>query len=145
MLFDLLAARGRGVRAAVVAACGLVLAALTVVTWYGWLGWDEEYQIDPVTAVASGPYEAWQVIGCALTLIGLALAAGILVHPLLPLLVMPLAFTVAWSLDAASKDDTGLWGVGAIMVLFGTSAGATAATAIATGVRRALTRRTGVR
>ena len=128
--------RGLPARIATLAAGALLLAALTVLTWYAWLGWDHEYQIDPVTGVASGPYEANQVIGCVLTLLGLALAAGVLVHPWVPLAVMPLAFTVAWSVDAAGEDETGLWGVGAIMLLVGLSAGAAVLAGLSTLVLR---------
>ena len=131
MLFHRLTDRGPRARLLVLATGALLVIGLTVLTWYGWLGRDHEYQIDPVTGVASGPYEAGQVIGCALTLLGLALAAGLLVYPWLPLLVMPPAFTVAWSIDAASQDETGLWGVGAFMILIGTSGGAAVLSAVA--------------
>jgi hypothetical protein len=39
------------------------VAAPSVGAWYGWLGWDSTYQVDPTTQVSSGPYEAWQVVG----------------------------------------------------------------------------------
>src|SRR3954452_11193 len=144
MLSHVLAARRVRVRAVAVAACGLVLAALTAATWYGWLGWDHEYQIDPVTGIASGPYEAWQVVGCVLTLLALALAAGVLIHPAVPIAVMPLAFTVAWSIDAASQDETGLWGVGAILILFGSLVGSAVVAGLATLLRHWWSRRAAV-
>ena len=128
--------RGPFARAGLIAACALGVAAATVATWYAWLGWDNGYQIDPATDVASGPYEAWQVIGCVITLIALALAVGVWIHPLLPLAVMPLAFTIAWSIDAASKDDSGLWGVGAFGILLGSLAGAGLIAAVARALRR---------
>ena len=43
---------------------GLTVAVLSAGSWLAWMGWDDEYQIDPRTQVASGPYEAWQVVGC---------------------------------------------------------------------------------
>lgn len=141
MLRNRLTGKGTWVQVGVLAATGVVLAALTVAAWYGWLGWDHEYQLDPVTAVVSGPYEASQVVGCVLTLIALALAAGVLVDPRLPVLVMPLAFTMAWSIDAAGQDDTGLWAVGAIMILVGTVTGAGALAALAAGLLRVTRRR----
>ena len=123
---------------AIVAVLGVVV--LTAGAWFGWLGWDSQYQTDPVTGVTSGPYESWQVIGCALTLVSVALAAGVLLHPLVPVAVMPVTFTAVWSVDAARTDDTGLWGVGALMILVGFSLCAlllaTVAYALLGGLRR---------
>lgn len=92
-----------------------------MMTWWAWLGWDTEYQFDPSTQTYSGPYEAWQVIGCGLTFAAVAVAAALLLPPWLVTLVMPIAFTIAWSVRAAGSDDTGLWGVGAVLVLIGTA------------------------
>jgi hypothetical protein len=39
---------------------------------------------------------------------------------------MTVAFTVTWSVDAASHDETGLWGVGAMLVLAGMAIGSAA-------------------
>jgi len=91
--------------------------------YWGWLGWDQQYQRDPLTGQASGPYQAWQVIGCALTLSGLALGSGALRCPGLTVAVLPVAFTVAWSVPAANMDETGLWAVGAFLILAGTLMG----------------------
>jgi hypothetical protein len=100
-----------------------------------WLGWDHEYQTDPVTQAVSGPYEAWQVIGCVLTLLAVGLAAGVRLGPLVPLAAMPLPFTVAWSVDAAAKDSSGLWAVGAVMILFGSILGSGVIALLAAGLR----------
>jgi hypothetical protein len=105
----------------------LLAAALSVATWWAWLGWDEEYQYD-ANGVASGPYEAWQVIGTALTL---GLIAGVAATRVSFLIVTPaviIPFTVAWSIHAAGRDETGMWGVGAmaILVLGGLGTGAVA-------------------
>jgi hypothetical protein len=51
--------------------------------------------------------------------------------------VVPVAFTAAWSLTAASYDSSGLWPVGALAVLVGTLVG----TALVGGVTRAVLRR----
>jgi hypothetical protein len=76
-------------------ALGLLLAAATVGTCAAWPAWDEEYQLDPVTGVSSGPYEAWQVVGCGLTIGVLAVVAGLLQRPGVALGVVPLVLTVA--------------------------------------------------
>ncbi|MEV4119982.1 hypothetical protein [Micromonospora sp. NPDC049645] len=101
----------------------LFLAAATVGTWLLWLGWDDEYTVDAQTGASSGPYEAWQVIGCVLTLVLLAALAGTRLSPWLAAAVMTVAFTAVWSWRAASTDDSGLWVVGGILVLVGMAVG----------------------
>lgn len=96
----------------------VLLAASCFGAYWGWLGWDHTYQRDPTTGVASGPYETWQVAGCVLTLACVALGAGATRHAGAAIGVMPLAFTVAWSIPASS-DETGLWGVGAFLLFVG--------------------------
>jgi len=122
----------------------LLLSVLTVAAYVAWLAWDSTYQTDPVTGAVSGPYEAWQVVGCALTLGVLALLAGMRRRPGVALAVVPLVFTVAWSVDAATTDESGLWLVGAVLVLAGSLAGvaAVAYPAAAWARRRQRTSRT---
>jgi hypothetical protein len=95
------------------------VAVLTVAAWWLWLGWDTQYQTDPVTGATSGPYEAWQVVGCVLSLAVIAVVGGLLMRPWLVVLAMTGAFTVSWSWAAASTDDSGLWPVGAVLVVIG--------------------------
>lgn len=97
----------------------VLLAVLTAACWWGWLAWDDEYQIDPKTGSASGPYEAWQVIGCVLCLLMIAVVAALRLHAIAVVATMTVSFTVAWTLTAAGADDTGLFGVGAILVFIG--------------------------
>jgi hypothetical protein len=101
----------------------LFLAAATVGAWVLWLGWDTEYDVDARTGASSGPYQPWQVIGCVLTLVLLAALAGTRLSPWLVASVMTVAFTAAWSWRAASADDSGLWAVGAVLVLVGMALG----------------------
>ncbi|MEU4677574.1 hypothetical protein [Micromonospora sp. NPDC023737] len=102
---------------------GLLLAATTVGTWLAWLSWNTGYQIDPETGAVSGPYAVWQVAGCVLTLAVVAAAGGWWLSPWLVTPVMAVAFTVPWAVQAASTDGSGLWVVGATLVLIGTAAG----------------------
>ena len=114
----------------------VLLAAATVGSWAAWLGWESGYHTDPSSGAVSGPYSWWQVAGCVLTL---AVAAGVAARWLSPLLVVPImavSFTWAWSAQAASTDETGLWGVGALLVLVGTAAGA----AVVSGASRLIRR-----
>ena len=101
----------------------LGLAASTVAAWWLWLGRDTGYQTDPVTGVTSGPYEAWQVVGCVLTLALLAIVGGLFLRPWFVAPTMTVAFTAAWSWAAAATDDTGLWAVGAFLVFVGLAVG----------------------
>jgi hypothetical protein len=120
----------------------LAVAALSVGAWYGWLGWDSTYQIDRTTQVASGPYEAWQVIGCALSLLVVfvaALLAG--VRPLVASAALTLAFTAAWTATAAAADETGLYGVGMILLLIGLTISTTVVSFVVLGLRRLWTGR----
>lgn len=113
---------------------GVVLALLTAACWWAWMAWDHSYQTDPATGQTSGPYQAWQVIGCVLCLIALCVAASMRLPLWLVLPIMPVAFTLAWSWTAASTDTTGLWGVGASMIFFGMLVG----TAMVSGVTAAM-------
>jgi hypothetical protein len=123
----------------------IILAGATVTTWWAWLGWDTEYQFDPVTQTESGPYEAWQVAGCVLTLAVLAVAGGLVLPPWLAAGAMTVAFTAAWSARAAGGDETGLWLVGAIGVFVGMAIGSTALSVAAWAVHRWVVRRRGHR
>src|SRR5690242_3064267 len=89
---------------------GLSVAVLSAGSWFAWMGWDHQYQIDPRTQEASGPYEAWQVVGCGGSLLILLVAALLMrVRWFVAAPAMTVAFTAAWTATAASTDDTGLY------------------------------------
>jgi hypothetical protein len=112
-------------------------ALLSVLAWVAWLGWDQEYQVDPATGIASGPYEAWQVVGCVLTLLVAAVVAGVAARAVVAAAWVTVPFTVCWTVSAARGDDTGLFAVGALLIAVGLYLGSLAV-ATAAGV---LTRR----
>ncbi|MFG2059174.1 hypothetical protein ACGFI9_34670 [Micromonospora sp. NPDC048930] len=118
---------------------GLILAAATVATWFAWLSWDTGYTVDPETGATSGPYAVWQVAGCVLTLAVVAAVGGWWLSPWLVVPVMTVAFTVPWAAHAASTDGSGLWAVGAVLVLVGTAAGSAVVSLGAHLLRRRLT------
>jgi hypothetical protein len=100
----------------------IAVAGLSAAAWFAWMAWDSEYQVDPVTQVASGPYETWQVVGCGVSLIVVFVAALVLrVRPVFASVALVVAFTAAWTWTASRADQTGLVGVGAIMVATGLS------------------------
>jgi len=115
----------------------LGIAAAAVAAYWGWLGWDTEYRVDPVTHVESGPYEAWQVIGCVLTLVVVAAVAALVFAPWLVATAVTVGFTGAWVVRAATSDESGLWVVGAIGVFVGTAIGSTVVSVLVWAVRRA--------
>ncbi|MEV1072278.1 hypothetical protein [Micromonospora parva] len=119
----------------------LFLAAATVGAWLLWLGWDTRYTVDAQTGASSGPYEAWQVIGCVLTLVLLAGFAGTRLSPWLVAPVMTVAFTAVWSWRAAGTDDSGLWVVGGILVLVGMAVGSTLVSFAGRRIGRRMARR----
>lgn len=99
----------------------LGLALFAAAMWAAWLGWDTEYY--EVDGVQHGPYREWQVVGCGLSVVVGAVLAQVLLRS--TAMVAPLAaaavvgFAVPWTMSAASTDDSGLFVVGAVMLLVG--------------------------
>jgi hypothetical protein len=113
------------------------LAAATVFAWWAWLGRDTTMTLDPATGDYSGPYTTAQVAGAVLTLAALLVAAVLLRVPALPAAaVMTVAFTAAWTAQAAGQDESGLFAVGAILLLAGMTAGTTVVALITASLRR---------
>lgn len=121
---------------------GLILAAATVGTWWAWLGWDTGYTVNPETGETTGPYAPWQVAGCVLTLALITAVGGWQLSPWLVVTIMTAAFTVAWAENAAATDGSGLWVVGAVLVLIGMAAGTTVVSLGAWLVRQRRTHKT---
>ena len=115
----------------------LILAAATVLSWWAWLGRDTTKTLDPATGNYSGPYTTAQVAGAVLTLAALLIAAVLLRVPALPAAaVMTIAFTAAWTVQAAGEDESGLYLVGAILVLAGMTAGTAVVASLTALLRR---------
>ncbi|GAA1849338.1 hypothetical protein GCM10009836_31360 [Pseudonocardia ailaonensis] len=89
---------------------GLVLALLVAASWLVWTGG---------VGAAHAPWQVAGALACAVALT--VLAPRWLPGPVV-IVVAPLAFTVAWAVSARTADDSGLWAVGAIMVLLGSVA-----------------------
>lgn len=112
-----------------------IIAALTTATWWT-LGRDTTRDIDPATGNVTGPYEAPQVIACVVVLVGLVVIGALLLPAWLAVLTVSLPFSAAWTIQASSTDDSGLWAVGAILVLVGTLVGGTIVAAVTRGLVR---------
>lgn len=96
------------------------VALLTALAWAGWLGWDTQYDIDPVTGNSSGPYQPWQVIGCVVFLLVLSVVASRWLHPLSVTLALSVSLALSFAVSGAtSAEADGLWIVGAGMVFVG--------------------------
>jgi hypothetical protein len=95
---------------------GAVLAAASLANYLAWLGWDQERDVEPDGSL-SGPYQPWQVAGLVIVLGILAALAGRRGHPKIGTLSIAGVMWLAWSIDAATSDDSGLWAVGAVMLL----------------------------
>jgi hypothetical protein len=85
------------------------LAVLAFASWFAWTGW------------GSGPGVAqWRFAGAAVSAAVLAVLAPRWLPRWLVVLVVPLSSTAAWAVVARASDDSGLWAVGAVLVLLGT-------------------------
>lgn len=116
------------------------IAALTLLSascWWAWMAWDDSYHRDPATGTTSGPYQAWQVIGCVVCLIALGVGATVRLATPSVVAVMSVTFTAAWSVTAASRDGTGLWVVGAMLIFVGMLCGAGMVSGLTAAVLRA--------
>ncbi|MFD0821290.1 hypothetical protein ACFQ0D_23955, partial [Micromonospora zhanjiangensis] len=68
------------------------LAAASLAAWWLWLGTDRRYETDPTTGATTGPYQPWQVAGCVLTLVALAVGGGLLTRPWLVVVAVTVPF-----------------------------------------------------
>ncbi len=112
-----------------------VLALLTGACWWVWMAWDHSYQTDSATGTVSGPYQAWQVIGCVVCLVALGIAATARLPARFVVPIMSLMFTAVWSWTATSSDDSGLWVVGALLVFVGMLVGTGVVSGLTNAVR----------
>lgn len=118
----------------------LGLALFSAAMWGAWLGWDQEYHL--VDGVEQGPYRAWQVVGCGVTIVVGAVAAHLWARTAWTLLVLPavatVGFAVPWTLEAAGSDDSGLFVLGLMLLVIGMGVGLTLVLAVVTAVSAAV-------
>lgn len=105
-------------RLAWIACISAALAA--VATYLLWLGWHTPYQQGPDPTVETGPYDAPQVLGLAISLVVLAALLAWWLPPRAAAFGVALGFWVVWSADAATHPNSdGLWPIGSVMLLCG--------------------------
>jgi hypothetical protein len=104
-------------------AAGLALGLFAAAMWFAWLGWDNEYY--EVDGVQQGPYEAWQVVGCGISICLAAVAARVWAGGGAVLLAgaATVGFAIPWALYAAADDDSGLWAAGLVFLVVGAFVG----------------------
>lgn len=118
-----------------VLAVGCVLGA---VTWGAWLGWDRTASNDVVTDTVQSPYVTLQVLGCALTVGTVTAMLAARWRPVASAAGVALGFWLVWTIDAASKDDSGLFAVGSMALAVGLALGTAVAAAVGSGLRSAI-------
>lgn len=103
----------------------VALAVLTAGAYAAFLGWDDEYQVDSVTGVATGPYEAWQVIGLGAICAFVAGVAGWYRTAAIAVIVMPVVLVIGFVVSAIGDGSAGdgLFVVGALLLGVGSLLG----------------------
>lgn len=124
-------------------AAALALALFAAAMWFAWLGWDHEYY--EVDGVAQGPYRAWQVVGCGLSIAVAAVLAYLWLRNVWAIPVLAgagvLGFAVPWAVDAVSNDDSGLWVVGLLFLFIGGGIGLATVLTLTAAITSAFPRR----
>ncbi|WP_320780713.1 hypothetical protein [Streptomyces sp. CRN 30] len=112
----------------------LVPAVAASALWAAWLGWDQHHDVQPDGSV-TGPYEAWQVIGLALTLLAPVYWAVSRHRNAAAALGVPVGLAVAAAYDW-SDDASGLFAIGVGILLLGSLAATAAVSAVIASVKR---------
>ncbi|WP_372350392.1 hypothetical protein [Streptomyces sp. KL116D] len=109
-----------------------VLAVLAASAWAAWLGWDQHRDVHP-DGSETGPYETWQVLGLALTLLAPVCWAAARDHVRAAVLGTTAGLTAAAFYDW-SDDASGLFVVGVGLVMVGGLAATGVTSAVVSGV-----------
>ncbi|MGW1545122.1 hypothetical protein ACWCPM_33760 [Streptomyces sp. NPDC002309] len=112
----------------------VVPAGVTSAAWAGWLGWDERYDVQADGSL-SGPYEAWQVIGLVLTLLGLVCWVASRNRVAAAVVGTTSGLAVAAYVDW-SDDGSGLFLIGVAMIVIGSVVASTLVSLLVAAVAR---------
>ncbi|WP_257573988.1 hypothetical protein [Streptomyces sp. JJ66] len=94
------------------------MAVIAGAAWAAWLGWDQHREV----GADSGPYEAWQILGLAVTLLLPVVWAASRRYVPGAVLGTTAGLAIAAYLDW-SDDASGLFGVGVLLLVLGSLAG----------------------
>ncbi len=129
----------------VAALLGSALAA--VVAYVAWLGWNAEKTVQPGSTSETGPYEAWQVVGLALTWVVVVAVATWVANSWVAVAGGTAGLVGAWVADITTHPtaDAGLWPIGAVLIVLGAGFVGALVALITVAVRSRVrkTRRTG--
>jgi hypothetical protein len=112
----------------------LVLAGVSPALWCAWLGWDQSRDVHP-DGSTTGPYEAWQVIGLALTLLVPVCWAASRHYVVGAVVGTTAGLTVASYADW-SDDASGLFVIGVGLVTVGSLVTTAAVCAVVAALKR---------
>lgn len=112
----------------------MLLAGATTAAWTAWLGWDQQRDVRP-DGSTTGPYEAWQVIGLGLTLLGLVYWAASRNRIAAAVVGTTGGLAVASFVDW-SDDSSGLYVIGVGMIVIGNVVTTTPLSLVIASVRR---------
>ncbi|MFV0135127.1 hypothetical protein ACLGIH_18220 [Streptomyces sp. HMX87] len=112
----------------------LLMAAVTPAMWAAWLGWDQQYDVQP-DGTSTGPYQPWQVIGLALSLLVPVCWAAYRRYFAGAVLGTTAGLTVAAYYDW-SDDASGLFAIGVGLVMMGSLVATTAVFAVVAALLR---------
>ncbi|MFF9338777.1 MULTISPECIES: hypothetical protein [unclassified Streptomyces] len=99
---------------------GVVTGLLAIAAWAAWLGWDQKRDVHP-DGSETGPYETWQVVGLALTLLLPVAWMAVRGHGAAGALGTSAGLALAAFYDW-SDDGSGLYVIGVFMVAAGSLA-----------------------
>ena len=100
-----------------------MVALISAGSWFAWLAWDTTYYLDPKTGYEAGPYEAWQAIGSGITVIVTVIIAVRFAAPARVAAAAAIGYAIAWSSTEMPGDESGMSGVGMVMILIGVGVG----------------------
>ena len=87
-------------------------------TWMAWFAWDTVRDVRPGTTDTTGPYDLWQGIGAAATLLVLIVVALRWLTAVSVVLAVSLGFTAGFTFSAATDPEAdGLYVIGAGLLL----------------------------
>ena len=96
---------------------GFVLALLVGAATYAvWLAWDNENYYDAALGAYQGPYRPMQVVGCGLMFVVVTALLALRWPPLAVAAGSTVGFWLFWTIQAGSRDETGLFLVGSILL-----------------------------
>ncbi|MFD7560918.1 MULTISPECIES: hypothetical protein [unclassified Streptomyces] len=94
-----------------------IVAAMAMAGWAAWLGWDQIRDVQPDGSV-TGPYQVWQVVGLAMTLLVAVCWAASHDYEAAAILGVPAGLGIAAYYDW-SDDGSGLFVIGVLMITIG--------------------------